>query len=162
MDRYRLYRQVMTLVPFQLNKSFRVSRCVHHMSRQAWMPPASSASESPIPDSSEEERDYVMAEVSSRHRVPTLVTIMENHRAYSSAFDLGQIALDTTVFRWRRMVLTVLYRRLWRVKNTIMKTYALPELGQPTEDCPHPIEAHRKGGNRHAGNESNTRNIQRL
>ena len=103
-----------------------------------------------------------MAEALSRHRVPTLVTIMENYRAYSIAFNLGQIALGTTVFRWHRTMLKVSYRRLWPVKNSITKTYALPELGQPTEDCPHPIEAHRKGGNRHAGNESNTRNIQRL
>ena len=103
-----------------------------------------------------------MAATSFRHRVPKLVTIMENHTEYSSAFNLGEIALDTTVFRWRRMVLTVLYRRLWHVKNTIMSKYALPELGQTTGNYPHPIEAHRKGGNRHAGNESNTRNIQRL
>ena len=149
MDHCRLYRKAVTLVPFQLNESFRVSPCVYHMSRQAWTPPANCASESPIPDSSEEEKDYVMAEASSRHRVPTLVTIMENHRAYSTAFNLGQIAMDTNVSRWRRMVLTMLFRRLWHVKNTIMKTkYALSE-GQTTGDCQHPIEAHRRGGNRY-------------
>ena len=90
-----------------------------------------------------------MAATSFRHRVPKLVTIMENHTAYSSAFNLGQIALDTTVFRWRRMVLTVLYRRLWHVKNAIMSKYAMSETGQTTGNCSHPIEAHRKGGSRY-------------
>ncbi len=90
-----------------------------------------------------------MAETMFRHRVPKLVTVMENHTAYAKAFNLGQIALDQVVFRWRRMVLTVLLRRLWCTKNAIMSTYSLPEIGQVPGDCPHPIEARRKGGNRY-------------
>ena len=53
-----------------------------------------------------------MAETMLRHRVPKLVTIMENQTAYAKAFDLDQIVLDQVVFRWRRMVLTTLFRRL--------------------------------------------------
>ncbi len=95
MDRFRLCHQVMTVGTFQLNESFRVNCCVLRMSRHARMHSASIASESPIPDSPDEERDCVMAEASSRHRVPTLTTIMENRRAYSAAFNMGQIELDT-------------------------------------------------------------------
>ena len=87
-----------------------------------------------------------MAETMFRHRVPKLVTVMENHTAYAKAFNLGQIALDQVVFRWRRMVLTVLLRRLWCTKNAIMSTHSLPELGQTPGDCPHPMEARQKGG----------------
>ncbi len=87
-----------------------------------------------------------MVETMFRHRVPKLVTIMENHTAYAKAFNLGQIALDQVVFRWRRMVLTVLFRRLWCTNNAIMSAHSLPDLGQIAGDCTHPMEARRRGG----------------
>ena len=128
------------------------------MSHQTWIPLAparvssSSASESPAPGTSGDETDYVMAETMLRHRVPKLVTIMENHTAYAKAFNLGQIVLDQVVFRWRRMVLTILFRRLWYSKDAIMSAYSVPGLGQAVGDCAHPMEARRKGGNRYGQN----------
>ncbi len=110
--------------------------------------PSGSASESPVPESSGVESDYVMAGTRAR-RAPALETVMENHAAYARAFNMGQVGVGKVEFRWRRMVLTTLFRQLWRSKDMILSIRAANEGQRVDCGCSHPKEAWRKGGNRY-------------
>ena len=74
---------------------------------------------------------------------------MENPAAYARAFNLGQVGVGRVEFRWRRMVLTTLFRQLWRSKDTILSIRAANEGQRVDWGCSHPKEVWRKGENRY-------------